>query len=61
MILFEDFFRKPERSMLRISPGGSHLAYLEPYANPTPDAALAPTDLKRAESNTRHPKRRVRN
>jgi dipeptidyl aminopeptidase/acylaminoacyl peptidase len=31
MIPLEDFFRKPERSMLRISPGGDFLSYLEPY------------------------------
>ena len=31
MIPLEDFFRKPDRSMLRISPGGDFLSYLEPY------------------------------
>ena len=30
-IPLEDFFRKPEKAMLRISPGGTHLAYLAPY------------------------------
>ncbi len=31
MIPLEDFFRKPDKAMLRISPGGGYLAYLEPY------------------------------
>ena len=31
MIPLEDFFRKPDKVMLRLSPGGTHLAYLEPY------------------------------
>lgn len=31
MIPLEDFFRKPDKSMLRLSPSGRYLAYLEPY------------------------------
>jgi dipeptidyl aminopeptidase/acylaminoacyl peptidase len=31
MIPLEDFFRKPERIMLRLSPSGRRLAYLEPW------------------------------
>ena len=31
MIPLEDFFRKPERIMLRLSPDGRFLAYLQPY------------------------------
>ena len=31
MIPLEDFFRKPDKAMLRLSPGGGYLAYLEPY------------------------------
>ena len=31
MIPLEDFFRKPDKIMLRLSPGGARLAYLEPY------------------------------
>jgi dipeptidyl aminopeptidase/acylaminoacyl peptidase len=31
MIPLEDFFRKPERVMLRLSPNGKQLAYLEPH------------------------------
>jgi dipeptidyl aminopeptidase/acylaminoacyl peptidase len=31
MIPLEDFFRKPDKIMLRISPGGGHLAYMGPY------------------------------
>ena len=31
MIPLEDYFRKPERVMVRLSPDGSHLAWMEPY------------------------------
>ena len=31
MIPLEDFFRKPDKIMLRLSHSGNHLAYLEPY------------------------------
>jgi Tol biopolymer transport system component len=31
MIPLEDFFRKPDKIMLRLSPGGRHVAYMEPY------------------------------
>ena len=31
MIPLEDFFKKPDKIMLRLSPGGTRLAYLEPY------------------------------
>jgi len=31
MIPLEDFFRKPDKVMLRLSPSGRHLAYLEPW------------------------------
>lgn len=31
MIPLEDFFRKPDKIMLRLSPGGNYLAWLEPY------------------------------
>jgi dipeptidyl aminopeptidase/acylaminoacyl peptidase len=31
MILLEDFFRKPDKCMLRLSPGGKMLAHMEPY------------------------------
>jgi dipeptidyl aminopeptidase/acylaminoacyl peptidase len=31
MIPLEDFFRKPDKVMLRLSHGGRHLAYMEPY------------------------------
>ena len=31
MIPLEDFFRKPEKISPRLSPDGSHLAYLEPW------------------------------
>jgi len=31
MIPLEDFFRKPDKLMLRLSPSGRYLAYLEPY------------------------------
>jgi dipeptidyl aminopeptidase/acylaminoacyl peptidase len=31
MIPLEDFFRKPEKAMVRLSPGGDYLAYLEPH------------------------------
>jgi dipeptidyl aminopeptidase/acylaminoacyl peptidase len=31
MIPLEDFFRKPEKAMPRLSPGGARLAYLEPW------------------------------
>jgi dipeptidyl aminopeptidase/acylaminoacyl peptidase len=31
MIPLEDFFRKPDKIMLRLSPGGDYLAWLEPY------------------------------
>lgn len=31
MIPLEDFFRKPEKAALRLSPGGGHLAYMAPY------------------------------
>jgi dipeptidyl aminopeptidase/acylaminoacyl peptidase len=31
MIPLEDFFRKPDKVMLRLSPDGTRLAYLEPY------------------------------
>jgi len=31
MIPLEDFFRKPDKIMLRMSPGGGYLAWLEPY------------------------------
>jgi dipeptidyl aminopeptidase/acylaminoacyl peptidase len=31
MIPLEDFFRKPDKVMLRLSPGGDYLAYLEPH------------------------------
>ena len=31
MIPLEDFFRKPDKVMLRLSPGGDYVAYLEPY------------------------------
>lgn len=30
-IPLEDFFRKPQRAMLRLSPAGTHLAYLAPW------------------------------
>ena len=30
-IPLEDFFRKPDKVMLRLSPSGKHLAYLEPH------------------------------
>ena len=30
-IPMEDFFRKPEQVQIRISPGGTHLAWLAPY------------------------------
>ena len=31
MIPLEDFFRKPDKVMLRLSPGGRWLAYMEPF------------------------------
>ncbi len=31
MIPLEDFFRKPEKVMVRLSPSGKHLAFLEPH------------------------------
>ena len=31
MIPLEDFFRKPEKAMVRISPDGSHISYMEPW------------------------------
>ena len=31
MIPLEDFFRKPDRTMLRLSPGGGHLAWMAPW------------------------------
>ena len=31
MIPLEDFFKKPDKIMLRLSPDGTRLAYLEPY------------------------------
>jgi Tol biopolymer transport system component len=31
MIPLEDFFRKPDKAMLRLSPNGRFLAYMEPY------------------------------
>ena len=31
MIPLEDFFRKPDKAMVRLSPDGTHLAYLEPW------------------------------
>jgi dipeptidyl aminopeptidase/acylaminoacyl peptidase len=31
MIPLEDFFRKPDKAMVRLSPGGGFLAYLEPW------------------------------
>ena len=31
MIPLEDFFRKPDKVMLRLSHSGGHLAYMEPY------------------------------
>jgi dipeptidyl aminopeptidase/acylaminoacyl peptidase len=31
MIPLEDFFRKPDKVMLRLAPGGGHLAWLEPW------------------------------
>jgi len=31
MIPLEDFFRKPDKAMLRLSPNGRYLGYLEPY------------------------------
>jgi len=31
MIPLEDFFRKPDKVMVRLSPGGGYLAYMSPY------------------------------
>jgi hypothetical protein len=31
MIPLEDFFRKPDRTMLRLSPGGGHLSWMAPW------------------------------
>jgi len=31
MIPLEDFFRKPDKTSLRLSPGGRYLAYMEPH------------------------------
>lgn len=31
MIPLEDFFQKPDKAMVRLSPDGTHLAYLEPW------------------------------
>jgi len=47
MIPLEDFFRKPERSMARISPGGTHLAWLGPWQR---RMNLFATDLRTGRS-----------
>ena len=31
MISLEDFFRKPDKVLVRLSPGGGYLAYMAPY------------------------------
>ena len=47
MIPLEDFFRKPDKIMLRLSPGGDYLAWLEPYQR---RLNLTVKDLKTGES-----------
>jgi len=47
MIPLEDFFRKPDKCMLRLSPGGKMLAHMEPYKR---RLNVVVTDLDSGES-----------
>jgi dipeptidyl aminopeptidase/acylaminoacyl peptidase len=47
MIPLEDFFRKPDKIMLRLSPSGKYLAHLEPYRR---RLNLVVTDLRTGEA-----------